>query len=184
MKEKLIIIGFTGSLRRNSYNKAALFAAKEMLPKGVDLEILDISDLPFFNEDVEAEGIPQSVVNFKNKLNSADAVLISTPEYNYSIPPVLKNALDWASRGPDLPLYGKPLAIMSASLGIFGGARAQYHLRQVCVVLNMLPLNAPEVFITNASTKFSEEGKLTDEYCRASISKLMQALIDATSGTK
>ena len=133
---------------------------------------------------MEAQGIPQSVVAFKNKLNSADAVLISTPEYNYSIPPVLKNALDWASRGPALPLYGKPLAIMSASLGMFGGARAQYHLRQVCVVLNLLPLNTPEVFIINASTKFDEDGKLIDEYYRASISKLMQSLADAARGQK
>lgn len=184
MKEKLIIIGFTGSLRRNSYNKAALFAAKEMLPEGVELEILDISNLPFFNEDVEAQGVPQSVVEFKNKLSAADAVLISAPEYNYSIPPVLKNALDWASRGPDLPLYGKPLAIMSASLGMFGGARAQYHLRQVCVVLNLLPLNTPEVFIINASTKFDEDGKLTDEYYRASISELVQALATAALAMK
>jgi len=184
MKEKINIVGFTGSLRRNSYNKAALYAAKEMLPEGVELEILDLASIPFFNEDLEAEGIPHDVIEFKNKLFSADALLISTPEYNYSIPPVLKNALDWASRGQDLPLSGKPLAIMSASLGMFGGARAQYHLRQVCVALNLLPLNKPEVFIINANSKFSVDGKLIDDYYRASISKLMRALTDAARAMK
>jgi len=184
MEKKINIVGFTGSLRRGSYNKAALYASKELLPEGVEFEILDISALPFFNEDVESQGNPQVVEEFKKKLSSADAFLISTPEYNYSIPPVLKNALDWASRGPVLPLYGKPLAIMSASLGMFGGARAQYHLRQVCVVLNLQPLNTPEVFIGQANTKFSEDGKLIDEYYRASITKLMQALANAARGIK
>jgi len=180
MNKTINIIGFTGSLRRNSFNMASLRAAKELLTENASLEIVDLSPVPFFNEDLESEGIPQTVVDFKRKLAAADAILIATPEYNYSIPPVLKNALDWASRGTDLPLSGKPLAIMSASPGIFGGARVQYHLRQVCVVLNLLPLNKPEVFIMNANTKFDQDGKLIDEYSRNSISQLLQALADKT----
>ena len=180
MEKVINIVGFTGSLRRNSYNKAALNAAKELLPAGANLEILDLASIPFFNEDVEAEGIPEVVAQFKSKLAAADAILISTPEYNYSIPPVLKNALDWASRGGEFPLNGKPLAIMSASPSLFGGARVQYHLRQVCVVLNLMPLNKPEVFIMSAHTKFDASGKLTDEYTRGAITKLLQALVDKT----
>jgi chromate reductase len=180
MDKTVNIIAFTGSLRLHSYNKAALNAAKELLPEGATLEIVDISDIPFFNEDIEAEGIPESVLNFKRKLASAHAVLISTPEYNYSIPPVLKNALDWASRGTDLPLSGKPLAIMSASPSIFGGSRVQYHLRQVCVRVNLLPLNQPEVFIMKADGKFDKDGKLINETTEKAISNLLKALVDNT----
>lgn len=180
MNEPIHIIGFTGSLRRNSYNRAALRAAKELLPEGADLEIVDLSPLPFYNEEFEVEGMPQAIIDFKRKLSAADAILISTPEYNYSIPPVLKNALDCVSRGKDLPLSGKPLAIMSASIGMLGGARVQYHLRQVCVILNLLPLNRPEVFLANASSKFDQNGKLTDETSRALISNLLQSLVDQT----
>ena len=174
------IIGITGSLRVKSYNMAALRAAAEILPEGANLEIVDLSPIPFFNEDVEAEGVPQVIVDFKEKLAAADAILISTPEYNYSIPPVLKNALDWASRGTELPLSGKPLAIMSASPGMLGGARVQYHLRQVCVKLDLQTLNTPEVFITNANKKFDQDGNLIDDFTRKSIAKLMQALVNKT----
>jgi len=175
---KIKIVAFTGSLRVKSYNMAALRAAAEMLPEGVSMEIVDLSPIPFFNEDVEAEGVPQVIVDFKERLAEADAILISTPEYNYSIPPVLKNALDWASRGTKLPLSGKPLAIMSASPGIFGGARVQYHLRQVCVKLDLQTLNNPEVFITNANKKFDLDGNLIDDYTKRSIEKLLQTLIN------
>ncbi len=184
MVKNIHILGFTGSLRRNSFNKAALRTAVELLPEGAKLEIADLSPLPFFNEDLEAEGLPQAVADFKTKIASADALLIATPEYNYSIPPVLKNALDWASRGSDSPLNGKPLAIMSASPGMFGGMRAQYHLRQVCGVVNLLPLNKPEVFIPNAHTKFDQDGKLTDEYSRKAIARLLQALADKVRGNR
>jgi len=180
MTTRIKILGFTGSLRIKSYNMAALRAATELLPEGADMEIVDLSPIPFFNEDLEAEGVPQVIVDFKKKLAVADAILISTPEYNYSIPPVLKNALDWASRGTELPLSGKPLAIMSASPGMLGGARVQYHLRQVCTKLNLQTLNNPEVFITSANTKFDQDGKLVDDYTRISISKLLKALVDKT----
>ncbi|MBP1708045.1 MAG: putative flavoprotein [Chloroflexi bacterium] len=176
------IVGLTGSLRRGSFNMASLRAAQELLPEGASLEILDVSAIPFFNEDVEKEGVPQVVVDFKAQVRTADAILIATPEYNYSIPPVLKNALDWGSRGGDNSWSGKPLAIMSASPGLLGGARAQYHLRQVCVILNLQPLNKPEVFIMSAHTKFDAEGRLTDDYTRKAISKLLQALVDQAQG--
>lgn len=178
MSNEIKILGFSGSLRKKSFNSAALRAARELMPPGAILEIADLSMIPFFNEDLEAEGVPQAVLDFNKKVADADALLIATPEYNYSIPPVLKNALDWASRGADKPLDGKPTAIMSASPGMFGGARAQYHLRQVCVVLNLQPLNKPEVFIMSADKKFDADGNLTDEYTRNAITRLLQALID------
>ena len=178
------ILGFTGSLRRKSYNMAALRAAKGLLPEGAELEIADLSKLPFFNEDVEAEGTPGVVDDFKGKIANADALLIATPEYNFSIPPVLKNALDWASRGSDSPLKGKPLAIMSASPGMLGGARVQYHLRQVCVGLDLKTLNKPEVFISRANKKFNEDGEITDDYTQRAIAKLLAALVDSVKETR
>ncbi len=178
MKEKSIrIAGFTGSLRSGSYNLAALRAAAVLLPEEAELEIVDLAGLPFLNEDAEAAGVPEVVMDFQEKLAGCDGVLIATPEYNYSIPPVLKNALDWASRGDAPPLYGKPAAIMSASPGMFGGARAQYHLRQVCVSLNLIPLGKPEVFIARADTKFSAQGLLEDERTRKALKGLLEALV-------
>ena len=180
MADTLKIVAFTGSLRRGSFNKSALRAAQKLAPEGASVEIVDLSLLPFFNEDLEAEGVPVEVEEFKAKIAAADALLICTPEYNYSIPPVLKNALDWASRGSDAPVNGKPLAIMSASPGMLGGARVQYHLRQVCVSLNLKVLNRPEVFIASANTKFDENGNLTDDYSQKAIIRLLQALMDWT----
>lgn len=173
----ITILGFTGSLREDSFNKAALKAAQERVPEGAVLKLLDLSPLPFFNEDLEKGLLPKAVVDFKEALSEADGILIATPEYNFSIPPVLKNALDWASRGKDLPLSGKPAAIMSASPGMLGGARVQYHLRQVCLSLNLHVLNRPEVFITKAGLKFDEKGHLIDEQTGQAIQKLLEALV-------
>ena len=178
------ILGFTGSLRRGSYNMAALRAAGKLLPEGAALEIADLSEIPFFNEDLEAEGTPQPVTVFKTKIAQADALLIATPEYNFSIPPVLKNALDWASRGDETPVKGKPLAIMSASPGMLGGARVQYHLRQVLVGLDVRTLNNPEVFITRADKKFDEAGNLADEPTRAAVARLLTALVESARNCK
>jgi len=169
------VLGFSGSLRRGSYNSAALRAALELLPDGMTLDLFDLAPIPLYNEDARAAGLPQPVQEFRNRLSAADALLIATPEYNYSIPGVLKNALDWASRPPDVPLNGKPVAIMGATTGNYGTVRAQLHLRQVCVYANMLPINKPEVLITRAQDKF-QNGCLVDDPTRGVIRELLEAL--------
>lgn len=178
MAEMVKIVGITGSLRRGSYNMAALKAANELLPEGASMEIADLSAIPLLNEDEEAKGIPVAAEEFRRCVKEADALLISTPEYNYSIPPALKNALDWASRGDDAPVHGKPVAIMSASPGLLGGSRAQYQLRQMCVALDVKVLNKPEVFISGAHLKFDDKGSLKDERTKRAITKLLKALVD------
>ncbi|MDP2932019.1 MAG: NAD(P)H-dependent oxidoreductase, partial [Chloroflexota bacterium] len=136
-----------------------------------------LEGIPLFNQDLE-KSVPEKVKEFKAQIRSADAILMATPEHNYSIPGVLKNAIDWASRPyGDNSFEGKPVAVMSASTGMLGGARAQYHLRQVFVFLNMHPLNRPEVFVTFANQKFDEKGKLTDEKTKEFIKQLLEALV-------
>ena len=180
MNNPISILGFAGSLRKDSYNKALLRAALELLPKGARLEIFDLEGIPPFNQDLEAN-MPPIVKEFKAKIRAADAILIATPEYNYSIPGVLKNAIDWASRPHgDNVFEGKPVAVMSASIGMLGGARAQYHLRQSFVYLNMYPVNRPEVIVTFAPQKFDEKGNLTDETARKLIRELLENLIKWT----
>src|SRR5208283_1476601 len=151
MEDEMRVLGFAGSLRKGSYNKGLLRAALEMVPEGMDLETFDLEGIPPFNEDLEKDPPPR-VKEFKAAIRRADAILIATPEYNYSMPGVLKNAIDWASRPHgDNSFENKPVAIMSASTGILGGARAQYHLRQSLVFLNMFPVNKPEIFVTLAA---------------------------------
>lgn len=175
------ILGMCGSLRRDSYNKAALRAALDLLPEGTELTIFDLAPIPFFNEDLEGHTLPEAVLELAGSVQAADALLLVTPEYNYSVAPVLKNAIDWVSRkSTGAYVMGKPVALMSASTGMFGGARAQYHLRQTCVVCDMMPLNRPEVFIMQAQNKFDQDLKLTDEFTRNAIKNLMQALVDWT----
>lgn len=161
-----------------------LKAMQELLPQGVEMEILDPGTLPLFNQDLEAN-LPEAVVKFKDKLKTADAVIISTPEYNYSIPGVLKNALDWASRpyGSN-SLDGKPAAIMSGSGGMVSGSRAQYHLRQVMVFLNMHAINKPEVMVPMIHEKFDKEGKLVDQKTREKLTECLNALIAWTNQLK
>jgi chromate reductase len=147
----------------------------------VDIGEFDLLTIPLFNEDVEAQGDPPSVQELKEQIRAADALLIATPEYNYSIPGVLKNAIDWASRPyGDNAWSEKPAAIMGASVGMIGTARAQYHLRQVMVFLNMFPLNQPEVMIAKAHERFDAEGNLTDEKTKEFIRQLLQSLVDWT----
>jgi len=178
------IFAFCGSLRKASYNRMALRAAEELAPEGTAFETFDIGLLPLYNEDVRAQGFPPPVEELRAKIRDADTLLFVTPEYNYSIPGVLKNAIDWASRPPDQPFNGKPAAIMGASPSMLGSARAQYHLRQCCVYLNILLVNQPEVFIAAAHTKFDAAGRLTDETGRKLIGQLMQALVDWTERVK
>jgi chromate reductase, NAD(P)H dehydrogenase (quinone) len=178
------IFGFAGSLRKGSYNRGLLRAALEMVPDGATLSTFQLDNIPVFNQDRE-HNPPESVKEFKVKIREADAILIATPEYNYSIPGVLKNAIDWASRPyGDNVLEGKPVALMSASIGMLGGARAQYHLRQSFVFLNMYAINRPEVMVTFAPEKFDEGGHLLDEKSRKLIGELLQALVDWTRKLK
>jgi chromate reductase, NAD(P)H dehydrogenase (quinone) len=172
------ILGFAGSLRKASYNRALLRETAELVPEDARLEVFDLEGIPIFNQDLE-KSMPDKVLEFKARIKTADAILIATPEYNYSIPGVLKNAIDWASRPPgDNSFQGKPAAIMSASTGMLGGARAQYHLRQSFVILGIHPINKPEVMVTFASQKFDDSGKLTDEKTKELIKELLRALID------
>lgn len=178
--EKIKILGIAGSLRKNSYNRALLSAAVELAPPDAEIEIFDISDIPPFNQDFEADP-PAIVAEFKNKIRTADAILFVTPEYNYSIPGVLKNAIDWASRPyGDSAWEGKPAAIMGASIGNIATARAQYDLRKIMVFLDMHPLNRPEIMVGNAHEKFDENGRLTDETTRGLVKKQLEALVKWT----
>src|ERR671927_832173 len=180
MSKPVRIIGIAGSLRRNSYNRAALRAATQLVPEGATIDIFELDGIPGFNQD-EEQNPPAKVVEFKKAIRAADAVLIVTPEYNYSIPGVLKNAIDWASRPyGDSAWSGKPAAIMGASVGAIGTARAQYHLRQIMVFLNMFPVNQPEVMIGNASERFDAQGNLTDDATKEFIRQLLQNLVDWT----
>src|SRR5216684_4949416 len=176
----ITVLGICGSLRAGSYNKSALRTAVELKPPGMTIEIADIGAFPLYNEDVRAQGFPPPVETFRQQIAAADALLFVTPEYNYSMPGVLKNAIDWASRPPDQPFAGKPVAIMGAAAGMAGSARAQYDLRRSCVFLDMHPLNKPEVFIGQAQTKFDAEGRLQDEVAKNLIRDLMAALVGWT----
>jgi chromate reductase len=175
--EKVVhILGFAGSLRQKSYNKGLLRAANKLLPKNAILEMFDLEGIPAFNQDLEIRA-PDKVKEFKAKIKAADAILIATPEYNYSVPGVLKNAIDWASRPyPDNAFKGKPVALMGASIGGVGTARAQYHLRQSFVFLDMYPINSPEVLVTFAQQKFDENGNLKDAKAKELIANLLQNL--------
>jgi chromate reductase len=180
MADKLKILGIAGSLRKASYNRAALRAAQQLAPEGAQVEIFELDGIPGFSEDIEREP-PEKVVELKQKIHASDAILFVTPEYNYSIPGVLKNAIDWASRPyGDSAWNDKPVAIMGASVGALGTARAQYHLRQVFVFLNMHAVNQPEVMIGNASQRFDEQGNLTDETTKKLIGQLLENLITWT----
>lgn len=178
------VVGISGSLRKGSFNSAALRAAQGLAPEGMTIERAEIGDLPLYDDDIRAAGFPAPVERLRAQLAAADAILFVTPEYNYSISGVLKNAIDWASRPPNQPFDGKPVAIMGASPGVFGTARAQYHLRQMLVFLNALIVNRPEVMIGQAPSKFDESGNLTDEQTKEFIRKLLVALRDWTERLK
>jgi len=184
MNQKVHILGFAGSLRKQSYNKAILTAAVETVPDDASLEVFDLEGIPPFNQDIELQP-PDKVKEFKAKIRAADAILIATPEYNYSIPGVLKNAIDWASRPyGDNAFEGKPVAVMGASIGTLGTARAQYDLRRSFVFLNMLPLNQPEVMVAFAQDKVDSNGRVTDEKTRKRIKELLENLVSWTRRTR
>ncbi len=180
MSKPIRILGIAGSLRRESYNRAALRAAAELVPEGTSLETFELDNIPGFSQD-EEQNPPAKVVELKRLVREADSILFVTPEYNYSVPGVLKNAIDWASRPyGDSAWNGKPAAIMGASVGTIGTARAQYHLRQMMVFLNMFPINQPEVMIGNAAERFDAEGNLTDDATKEFIRQLLQNLAEWT----
>lgn len=181
MSSPIRILGIAGSLRRASYNRAALRAATQLVPQDATLNTFELDGIPGFNQD-EEQNPPAQVSALKQRVREADAILFVTPEYNYSIPGVLKNAIDWASRPyGDNVWSGKPVALMGASIGGFGTARAQYHLRQVFVFLNMFPVNQPEVMIARAAERFDANGNITDETSKKLIRQLLESLVAWTN---
>ena len=172
------VLGLCGSLRKGSFNRMALKAASELMPGGMTMSTHEIHDIPLFNADVQAAGWPAPVKALRDAVGAADAILFATPEYNHSVTGVLKNAIDWASRPPDQPFKGKPCAIIGASPGVMGSVRSQVHLRDICVFLDLHPVNQPEVMIGNADKRFDVEGKLTDETTRKFLGQLMTAFAD------
>lgn len=179
-KNTFRVLGIPGSLRAKSYNRALLEAAREVAPQGVEIEILDLASVPLYDGDVEAEGDPEAVRDLKERIRNADALLIATPEYNASIPGVLKNAIDWASRPPQSALRHKPIAIMGAAPGNFGTIRAQTALRQILAHTDSYVLHKPEVLVFKAGEKFDADGVLQDEDTREWVRTLVEALVDWT----
>ena len=178
MADQIKILGIAGSLRKQSYNKGALRAAQELCPDGATVEVFDLEGIPPFNQDDE-KNVPAKVNELKQKIRAADAILLVTPEYNYGMPGVLKNAIDWASRPyGDNAWSGKPVALMSAALSMGGGVRAQYQLRQAFVFLNMDAVVQPEVAISNAPERFDKDGNLTDETSKKLIGQLLRNLVE------
>jgi chromate reductase len=177
MADPIKILGIAGSLRKTSYNRGALRAAQSLCPEGARIEVFELDGIPGFNQD-EEKSPPRQVVELKSRIRAADALLLVTPEYNYGLPGVLKNAIDWASRPyGDNAWDGKPVAIMSAALSMGGGVRAQYQLRQSFVFLNMDAVVQPEVAIGNAPERFDEQGNLKDEKSKKLIAQLLQNLV-------
>jgi chromate reductase len=174
------LLGISGSIRRESHCTAVLRSLQPLLPGTASIELFPLDDVPLYNADLDGAAPPAAVARLKAAIAEADGLVLCSPEYNYGMPGVLKNAIDWASRPPDQPFDGKPIALLSASPAFTGGARAQYHLRQIFVYLNPFILNRPEVMISAAHTKFDQSGKLTDDKVREQIRGLLTALKELT----
>lgn len=174
----LHVLGIVGSLRKGSFNRHLLHAARELAPPSLVIESYELASIPLFNGDYEQTGFPEPVAALRAAVARADGVLIATPEYNYSIPGVVKNALDWVSRGPVRPFAGKPVAIMSASTGAFGGVRSQLAVRVVLQAIRAQPLAGPEVTVMHAASKFDADGRLTDATTRELVAQLLVAFAD------
>jgi chromate reductase len=171
------VLGFAGSLRKGSFNRMLLRAAASLAPPGMTIDAFELDAIPLYNGDVEAQGDPEPVAEWKDAIRRSDAILVVTPEYNYGVPGVLKNAIDWASRPPGKSvLTGKPAAIMGASPGGFGSGRAQLQLRQAFVFTQTHAVLQPEVLVARAHEKFDAEGRLTDEPTRKFVRQLLEAL--------
>ena len=154
--------------------------SKSLLPEDVTFEIAELADIPFYNADVEQVGFPQPVELLRQKVAAADALIFATPEYNFSVSGVLKNALEWLSRPPNSPANAKPCAILGASVSPLGTARGQFHLRHICVSLNMTPVNTPHVDVTNATMKFDADNRLTDQASLELMRQLVKELRSLT----
>lgn len=172
------VLGIAGSLRERSLNRSLLAAARELAPEGMSIDIFDLKDIPLYNQDLDVDGLrPAAVEGLRKAIQEADALLIATPEYNHSVPGVLQNAIDWASRPPRRSsLVGKPVAVMGASPGSIGAARAQEHLRLVLHATLALVMPHPGVAVGNAREKFDEDGNLVDEPTRRFIVNFLQDL--------
>ena len=180
-RAKLSVLGIAGSLRAGSFNRALLRAGQELAPPGMEITTFDLAPIPLYNGDVEAEGDPEPVAALKAAIRQADALLIVTPEYNFGVPGVLKNAIDWASRPPrSSALHGKQAAIMGATPGMGGTVRAQMQLRQAFVFTQTCAVLSPEILVARAGEKFDASGRLTDEKTRQFVGQLLQALADWT----
>lgn len=177
MAESVKILGIAGSLRQKSFNRYLLREAVNLVPENAEIEIFELDGIPGFNQD-EENNPPQKVNEFKEKIRAADAILFVTPEYNYSVSGVLKNAIDWVSRPyGDNAFSGKPAAITGASISTLGTSRAQYHLRQMFVFLDIRTVNQPEVMVASAQDKFDENGKLTDSTSVNLLRELLKQLV-------
>ncbi|WOX07050.1 NADPH-dependent FMN reductase [Microbulbifer pacificus] len=176
----LSILAISGSLRHSSFNSAALKIAQEMAADSAAFTFADLSNIPLYNQDQRDKAVPDPVQKLSVQVLAADAILFSTPEYNYSVSGVLKNAIDWLSRLDPQPFADKPVAVMSASMSAFGGARAQYDLRRILIYLNAHFVNKPEVMISFAHKKFDGDGKLADNDTREHIGRLVTALCEWT----
>ncbi len=173
------ILGFAGSLRKNSFNKTLLETAMSYIPDGYSFEIADLGIIPLYNDDLAMANPPSAVIDFRNTLQESDGILIASPEYNYSFSGVLKNALDWAATNTiGNVINGKSIAIMGASKGIFGTVRSQLNLRQVLLAAKAVVVQRPEVFIRSAQSLIDEKGNLVDKYTHEKIQQLVTALID------
>ncbi len=170
------VLAIAGSLREQSFNRGLIRAAQALAPAGMEIIAADISDIPLYNGDDDGDNRPAPVTALAEQVKAADALLFATPEYNYSIPGVLKNAIDWLSRVPGGIFAGKPAAIMGASMGGMGSSRSQYHLRQILVGLDAYLLKKPEVFVSSAHEKCDEQGNLTDDKTQSLIADQLVAL--------
>ena len=179
MSDYIQLVGMSGSLRKGSYNTMLLIAATQLLPTDVSMEIISIEDIPLYNADLDlpaAKQRPEAVEHFRKMLTEADGILISSPEYNYSIPGGLKNAIDWASRGEDSPLLRKPVAVIGATTGLWGTTRMQLAFHNVFLFLDMKPVYKPEVLVAQAEKKFDKDGNLIDEMAKRLIKQKLEAL--------
>jgi len=179
MSDYIQLVGMSGSLRKGSYNTMLLKAALKLLPADVSMEIISIADIPLYNADLDlpaAKQRPEAVEHFRKMLTDADGILISSPEYNYSIPGGLKNAIDWASRGEDSPLLHKPIAVVGATTGLWGTARMQVAFHNVFLFLDMKPVYKPEVLVAQTEKKFDKNGNLIDEMAKKLLKQKLEAL--------